>query len=244
MREERIEVAFRCGRDLNLFTSKRMLLIDRKGLTGKKVEYLTIPYPRLRAYSITTAGSLCDRDSELDIYTDINCEYLKLLHQDLKKGKADLLGINRYLSDKLLGVDPTPLSLAVDYEQGKPDEGPGTRAWWGNDMRQIDAEGINHKFHTEIPILQPSEMVEMAFKGRKDVLILTTKRFLLVDYQSILGMNKKVRYSTIPWRTIRAFGVQTAGSLMDKDAELCLWTDIRFDVTMGTYPCLVCRTWK
>jgi hypothetical protein len=41
--EETIEVAFKVIRDQFIVTNARLLLIDKQGLTGKKVEYLSIP---------------------------------------------------------------------------------------------------------------------------------------------------------------------------------------------------------
>lgn len=41
---ETVELAFQSGRDLKVFTNVRVLLMDVKGLVGKKIEFLTIPY--------------------------------------------------------------------------------------------------------------------------------------------------------------------------------------------------------
>jgi len=41
---EEVDVAFKLIRDLIIFTNKRLLLVDKQGITGKKVEYHSIPY--------------------------------------------------------------------------------------------------------------------------------------------------------------------------------------------------------
>ena len=41
--DENVELAFKSGRDSKCFTNRRVLLVDVKGLTGKKIEFLTIP---------------------------------------------------------------------------------------------------------------------------------------------------------------------------------------------------------
>lgn len=64
---ERIEKAYQVFRDSYLFTSKRLILVDRQGLTGKKVEYHSIPYAKITHFSIETAGHF-DRDAELKIW--------------------------------------------------------------------------------------------------------------------------------------------------------------------------------
>eukprot|EP00977_Amphora_coffeiformis_P010743 scaffold2518_cov178-Amphora_coffeaeformis.AAC.2 len=41
---ENVELAFQSGRDLKVFTDIRILMVDVKGLVGKKIEFLTILY--------------------------------------------------------------------------------------------------------------------------------------------------------------------------------------------------------
>ncbi|MCF6137399.1 PH domain-containing protein [Pseudalkalibacillus berkeleyi] len=65
--EERVEKAFKIIRDLIVFTDKRLILIDKQGVTGKKVEYHSIPYRSVTHYSVETAGTF-DMDAELKIY--------------------------------------------------------------------------------------------------------------------------------------------------------------------------------
>lgn len=65
--DEKIELAYKLVRDLFIFTNKRLLLLDKQGLTGHKKEYITIPYKSISHYSIETAGHF-DMDSELRIW--------------------------------------------------------------------------------------------------------------------------------------------------------------------------------
>ena len=64
---EKVDVAFKLVRDLIVFTDKRLLLVDKQGLTGKKVEYHSIPYKSISHFSIETAGRF-DLDAELKIW--------------------------------------------------------------------------------------------------------------------------------------------------------------------------------
>lgn len=64
---ENIEHAFRVIRDMFVFTNKRLILIDKQGMTGKKTEYLSIPYKSITYFSIETAGTF-DLDAELKIW--------------------------------------------------------------------------------------------------------------------------------------------------------------------------------
>merc|ERR1719183_2427159 len=74
-------------------------------------------------------------------------------------------------------------------------------------------------------LLYVSEHVEMAFKGRRDLLLLTSKRVVFVDMKGWGSLGKKVEYVSIPYTTVTAFGVRSAGSLLDKDSEMLIWTD-------------------
>lgn len=64
---ERIEKAYRLIRDMFIFTDKRLILVDVQGLTGKKIEYHSIPYRAITHFSIETAGNF-DLDAELKIW--------------------------------------------------------------------------------------------------------------------------------------------------------------------------------
>ena len=54
-------------RDLIVFTDKRLLLVDKQGITGKKIEYHSVPYKAISHFSIETAGRF-DLDAELKIW--------------------------------------------------------------------------------------------------------------------------------------------------------------------------------
>ena len=54
-------------RDFFVFTEKRILLVDIQGITGRKVEYLSIPYRSISRYALETAGTF-DLDAELKIW--------------------------------------------------------------------------------------------------------------------------------------------------------------------------------
>lgn len=65
--EEDIEIGFKLFRDTFIFTNKRLILVDKQGLTGKKVEYKSITYKSISRFSIETAGTF-DLDAELKIW--------------------------------------------------------------------------------------------------------------------------------------------------------------------------------
>lgn len=63
---EVIEHAYVLIRDQFIFTNRRLILVDKQGLTGSKVEYRSIPYKSIVHFSIETAGNF-DLDAELKI---------------------------------------------------------------------------------------------------------------------------------------------------------------------------------
>lgn len=65
--DERIEKAYSVIRDRWVFTNKRLILQDIQGLTGKKREYMSIPYKSVERFSVETAGNF-DMDSDLKIW--------------------------------------------------------------------------------------------------------------------------------------------------------------------------------
>jgi Bacterial PH domain len=64
---EKVEHAFQLIRDYYVFTDKRLVLVDKQGITGSKVEYHSIPYRSITHFCIETAGTF-DLDAELKIW--------------------------------------------------------------------------------------------------------------------------------------------------------------------------------
>lgn len=64
---EVVEHAYQLFRDYFVFTSKRLVLVDKQGLTGSKIEYHSIPYKSITHFSVETAGTF-DMDAELKIW--------------------------------------------------------------------------------------------------------------------------------------------------------------------------------
>ena len=54
-------------RDGVVFTNKRIITINIQGITGKKKDFTSLPYSKIQAYSVESAGTF-DLDSELDLW--------------------------------------------------------------------------------------------------------------------------------------------------------------------------------
>lgn len=55
-------------RDYVVFTNKRLIACNVQGITGSKKDFTSLPYSKLQAFSIETAGTL-DMDAELTLAT-------------------------------------------------------------------------------------------------------------------------------------------------------------------------------
>jgi hypothetical protein len=55
---EQIYAAFDFVRDAMLFTNGRLIMVDKQGITGRKIEYLSIPYRSITHFSVQTEGHL------------------------------------------------------------------------------------------------------------------------------------------------------------------------------------------
>ena len=94
---ERIERAFKIIRDLFVFTNYRLVLVDKQGVTGKKVEYHSIPYRAISHFAVETAGHF-DLDSEMKIWISSNPVPIE---REFKKG-ADIVGVQKTLAQYIL----------------------------------------------------------------------------------------------------------------------------------------------
>ena len=64
---EAIELGFKLIRDTFIFTNKRLILVEKQGITGSKIEYKSIAYKSISRFSIETAGTF-DLEAELKIW--------------------------------------------------------------------------------------------------------------------------------------------------------------------------------
>ena len=94
--EETVEAAFKMVRDLYVFTSKRLILVDKQGMTGRKVEYRSIPYRAITQFTVENAGTF-DADSEMRIWISGQPEPLV---RELKRG-ANVEAIQKALASIL-----------------------------------------------------------------------------------------------------------------------------------------------
>lgn len=83
-------------RDFVIFTNKRIIAVNVQGITGKKKDFSTLPYSKIQAFSIETAGVL-DLDSELELYFSglgkVKFEFT---------GESDIVKLGKLISEIIL----------------------------------------------------------------------------------------------------------------------------------------------
>lgn len=69
-------------------------------------------------------------------------------------------------------------------------------------------------------LLTNEEVVELAYIAKRDKILFTNKRILIMNVQGLTW--KKIDYHTIPYSKITSFSIETAGTF-DLDSELKIW---------------------
>ncbi len=93
---ENITKGYKLVRDFFIFTDKRLLMVDKQGLSGKKVSYHSIPYKNITQFSIETGGTF-DMDADLKIWVSSS----GMLEHKISKG-CDILDLQRELAKHIL----------------------------------------------------------------------------------------------------------------------------------------------
>ena len=247
---EHVEFAFKGRRDVTLFTTKRIIDIDPKGLKGVKICYTSIPWKSILAFGACTQGKYLDSDSELLFWTDMMYfnppgddppePGMSFFDFDFNPKLVDVLRLKQYISKRILlernqDADDNPI-IPIDpnmYVLAPTDD--GTENWmdfFGDNQRAIDPRGVEEKLRNmggggDLGILLEDERVVMAFQAGRDIVIFTNLRVMDYDIRGLSG--KKLKLTSIPYSSIRAFKVESAG-MWDRDAELDLYTRNLWDM--------------
>jgi hypothetical protein len=94
---ESVELAYKLIRDLFIFTNKRLIIINKQGITGKKTEYHSIPYRSIVHFKVESAGHF-DIDSELKIWVSSSDEPIVREF----KSSTNLIAIQKALANFVL----------------------------------------------------------------------------------------------------------------------------------------------
>jgi len=93
---EQIVACYQGLRDYVVFTTKRLIAVNVQGITGKKQDFSSLPYSRIQAFSVETAG-VFDLDCELELWFSglgkVRLEFT---------GNTDITAICRMIGEKVL----------------------------------------------------------------------------------------------------------------------------------------------
>jgi len=87
---------FQSVRDQLVFTNKRVIAANVQGITGKKVDYTSIPYSKIQTFSVETSGTF-DMDCEIQLYISS----LGKVKFEIKGG-FDIVKFNKIISSYVL----------------------------------------------------------------------------------------------------------------------------------------------
>lgn len=93
---EEVLACFKTVRDQVVFTNKRVIAINVQGLTGSKVDYTSLPFSKVNAFSVESSGSF-DMDCELELYlSEVGRVRFEI------RGSFDIVELNRIISEYVL----------------------------------------------------------------------------------------------------------------------------------------------
>ncbi len=95
---EKPVMAYKTFRDSAVFTTKRLIVRDAQGITGKKVEMYSLPYSAINMWSSENAGRMLDFNAELELWT--RAGHIKV---KLSKG-VDIRRLDHLISSAVLGA--------------------------------------------------------------------------------------------------------------------------------------------
>lgn len=88
--------AYKTYRDSVTFTTKRIIVRDSQGMTGKKVEVYSIPYKIVDMWSSENAKGMFDFNAEIELWTRAGHFKIKL------DKKIDIREIDQLIAEALL----------------------------------------------------------------------------------------------------------------------------------------------
>ena len=93
---ELVIAAYKGARDYIVLTDKRLITVNVQGLTGKKQDFTSLPWSKVQAWSVETAGRF-DLDAELELWFSglgkVRLEF---------KGQADIQALSKVIGSYAL----------------------------------------------------------------------------------------------------------------------------------------------
>eukprot|EP00928_Gymnodinium_smaydae_P042074 TRINITY_DN2838_c1_g1_i1.p1 TRINITY_DN2838_c1_g1~~TRINITY_DN2838_c1_g1_i1.p1 ORF type:complete len:947 (-),score=116.77 TRINITY_DN2838_c1_g1_i1:369-3209(-) len=218
--DEGVQMAFKIGQDFHIWTTKRFLLVDRRGWfdLDQKTLYMSIPFRAIKAFSVRTAGYF-DTDAELAFYTSL--PWMPMYELDLRGGSVDLNGIMVTLMRAMVAC-PGNLSNGQALLQMAPSD--LLRDWFIPDAldggSEADIDAANREYRSEKPILVKDEELKFVTKSSRDSFLYTSKRIIQEDVQGFTG--QKIEYTSFPYSAMGGFEIHAAGAVLNANIKFLM----------------------
>merc|ERR1712232_165274 len=129
---------------------------------------------------------------------------------DFKKGKANVLAMNKFISAQVIGAadgtSTVPRKVPTEDEEEKDGVVKKFADWVCDAYKQISAAEAMEKLSTDPAVLLPDETVDLAFQADTSLVVFTSQRYLKIDTRGF-GGQLKVRYKSIPYKSTASFSV-------------------------------------
>jgi hypothetical protein len=93
---EEVFASFKSVRDMVIFTNKRIIAVNVQGITGSKKDFTSLPYSKIQAFSVETAGTF-DLDCEMELWFSglgkVKFEF---------RGNFDITSFNKIIGEYIL----------------------------------------------------------------------------------------------------------------------------------------------
>lgn len=94
---EQAVAAYKTLRDSAIFTTRRLIVRDAQGLTGRKVEMYSLPYSSINMWSTENGSGIFNFNSELELWT--RAGHIKV---NLSKG-LDIRKLDKIIAQCIIG---------------------------------------------------------------------------------------------------------------------------------------------
>eukprot|EP00928_Gymnodinium_smaydae_P035096 TRINITY_DN24760_c0_g1_i1.p1 TRINITY_DN24760_c0_g1~~TRINITY_DN24760_c0_g1_i1.p1 ORF type:complete len:986 (+),score=134.28 TRINITY_DN24760_c0_g1_i1:431-2959(+) len=239
---EVVRAAYKGARDFLVFTDKRVIFQDKKGVTGYKVVYTSYPYDQIVSFEAKTAG-IFDYNSEILLATErqdftayLNTKANIFLLQKIVAGC--MLGGRALVETPAFEAPPSAEAASSPEDASSPEAASAAEA--ASSMlslrsekmgvlkpsvssfvlgsQSVDAEKLTKRLRTGASkILMLDEKVTRALQAVRDLFIITTHRLLTIQFLDATG--QRISYKTFVPAQIVEFDTTTPGRV-DVDGEI------------------------
>ena len=93
---ENVLMEFKAFRDVAVLTDKKIIAVNVQGLTGTKVEVCVLPYSKMTAFAVESAGGF-DLDAEMKVWSS----GIGLVEFEFVRGEVDVRELAKILSQRV-----------------------------------------------------------------------------------------------------------------------------------------------